>query len=632
MFVEMAHRSMALALVVWAVMGTHAASASWGIRGEVAKAKTIRTNDFVVGRGKTRTISSDTRVLARDDILIQGTLLIAGGTDVTLKAADSLTLGPAARVAAAPVSHRAADPVGVEQLGNIEFTGSKLVVIKGDVTAPFGTSIKVASAEFGTVKILGKLTTKDGRTSQRPGYTGENAGAITVGGFFGSNAAVVLRRATLTAGAGGTGYSPTRPEAVGLPNPCQDHDASGLGRAASRFIATDGGKGGTVRLWGKNIMNKRSTVTVGRGGTGGSAGIAAVVSPQGDLGHGGSDVFALSGDGGEGGSIVLSGDYTGDPIRTGRGGDAGDVRAAAGKGANGCDGGRTEVVLGRPGWQGLLGKGVRKASSAGRMGVVELKDGGNGGSALTPDQSAGDGGKVIIRLQSPRERKPRDPPANFGGYYFKRIEATRYGNGGAGYNDCLPSAEETRGTDGGAGSAVRIARVVWFATDSFNGGNGGNGLPPGVGGTAGTAVNKPDTPVKSFLAGGAGSPCPPSLHEYSLAGSLSMSWEWPPDQEGDRAPGGSVIPEAKACGGDPATLVWQLKVGNTPVSADFKKNNPAPVSIYHYGTEATVRGFLHLTKDPLVMALEATKEGDVNGPTFNPGSVPINSVPVSSCP
>src|SRR5215212_6198945 len=100
----MARRSMALALVVWAVLGTHTASASWGIRGAVAKAKTIRAHDFVVGRGKTRTISSDTRVLARDDILIQGTLLIAGGTDVTLRAADSLTLGPAGRVAPAPVS------------------------------------------------------------------------------------------------------------------------------------------------------------------------------------------------------------------------------------------------------------------------------------------------------------------------------------------------------------------------------------------------------------------------------------------------------------------------------------------------------------------------------------------------
>jgi hypothetical protein len=84
-------------------------------------------------------------------------------------------------------------------------------------------------------------------------------------------------------------------------------------------------------------------------------------------------MIAWAGSGGEGGSIVVQGTYTGAALYAARGGDSGSVRAAAGDGDIGCDGGRTEAILGKPGFNGLnQGKGTKPRRTRSRSGDITL--------------------------------------------------------------------------------------------------------------------------------------------------------------------------------------------------------------------------------------------------------------------
>jgi hypothetical protein len=82
-------------------------------------------------------------------------------------------------------------------------------------------------------------------------------------------------------------------------------------------------------------------------------------------------MIAWAGSGGEGGSIVVQGTYTGAALYAARGGDSGSVRAAAGDGDIGCDGGRTEAILGKPGFNGL-NQGNKPRRTRSRSGDITL--------------------------------------------------------------------------------------------------------------------------------------------------------------------------------------------------------------------------------------------------------------------
>jgi hypothetical protein len=64
---------------------------------------------------------------------------------------------------------------------------------------------------------------------------------------------VTLDRATLVAGDGGAGFSPTDGRMVAGRLPCRDNGISDLNRKRMVLRASDGGKGGTIRLMAKEV-------------------------------------------------------------------------------------------------------------------------------------------------------------------------------------------------------------------------------------------------------------------------------------------------------------------------------------------------------------------------------------------
>jgi hypothetical protein len=239
------------------------------------------------------------------------------------------------------------------------------------------------------------------------------------------------------------------------------------------------------------------------------------------------DLVAPACSGGAGGSIVIQGNYEGDPIAAGRGGNAGSVHGSAGDGSPGCDGGRTEAFLGSPGANGKAsGAGAKPAASGGQFGEIDLGGGGHGGDAKKASQDGGDGGDVKILLSGPRPKKKTDPKPNLGGSYYRHIELDRYANGGAGFDGCK-ATPKTPGTRGGDGGGLSIKRVVYTAQNSFNGAAGGSGSPAGSGGSAGRAANLPSTSESSFELGAPGLPCPSELAVYRAGPADEVGWGTP---------------------------------------------------------------------------------------------------------
>jgi len=82
------------------------------------------------------------------------------------------------------------NPVVVDQQSNFQILGSDRVELEGNLVAPQGTSVKVASAEFASVVLDGRITTLDGCPGSSAENDAQNAGSISVGGFFGQNQTV----------------------------------------------------------------------------------------------------------------------------------------------------------------------------------------------------------------------------------------------------------------------------------------------------------------------------------------------------------------------------------------------------------------------------------------------------------
>jgi hypothetical protein len=604
----------------------------------------LRGQNILLPAGQTRIVTGDYTAIATRDLIVNGTLLVKRGADLRLKAGRRLRIGPRGAIRSAPSSSRAtprANPVRILGGSVVDLQGGARVEIVGEIQVP-GIAIKISSAEFGEAIVRGKIQTANGRTSATSLRGGEDAGNITIGGYFGRNKKVDVRGAELLAGDGGAGFSPKSASfnVLNVRNPCQDHGGTSR-REGYIYTASDGGKGGGVRLIGETIVAAQATIRPGDGGPGGAVGTAKRADAiDGISAHAGADLYATSGSGGEGGEVRLDGDYAGPVAHAGRGGNAGSVRASAGNGAPGCDGGRTGISVGRPGEQGAhKGKAAKPPRSGGLLGALDLADGGNGGSAANVNQSAGDGGAVALAFQTSRPKHPRDPKPSFGGFYAGKITILRYANGGTGHFDCKDEGAATRGTDGGAGAKLTVRRIPMSISKSFNGGDGGNGAPPGEAGAAGTLGNTGAKPAGSFQPGLRGQPCgtgTQGLHRFTMIGTPpQMTWGWPPDMDGNRQQRSFTIDSAEACGpGDPSDLIWQLNVnGGFPTSADFPHNNPAKIGHNVYGNnEATVDAYVTISLAPQPrLTLTAQKTGDVAGPTINPDIASITSTAVGSC-
>lgn len=570
----------------------------------------IRVNSFVVPAGTVRILNGALNLVARGRIEIDGTLEIVGGHNVRLSAGTTLKIGRTGRIMPAPRAAGAPPPQVIKAPHLLELLGSKLVEIDTPIVElPAGDSLKIATADFGTIRLNhGALSTRTGRAGTKQAIDGGNAGSIILGGLFGQNERIQLIDSTIIAGGGGLGFDSEQGTVHGTLNPCIDRGSGD--RAVIESRGGNGGNGGTVRLLAKQVVVKRSTVLPGYGGTGGHAYDKAVGRPL--PGHGGIDVLAWSGDGGAGGGIFIEGHYTGQPIRAGRAGEAGIVIAAAGNGGPSCDGGRTTVLLGRPGELGASkGEGTEppRVGPFSRAGDITLANGGNGGPAEDRNHAGGNGGFVGLGIQDRRKNHPLDPPVNFNCCYVSHITVHNYANGGAGFSGCAASPA-VNGTDGGTGGRLfagkfqgsplrkfpELPDLTLSATDSFNGGPGGDGDPVGDGGAAGTTRYARSNFKHSFNPGARGAPCSGTTgHNTPPSAFISASF-FPEGSAGaceDQAPGNVNYGEtcytihASDSDGDTLSYGWsQIPPVLDPGCSDFHVLAP-PLgpgeSVWHHG-------------------------------------------------
>ena len=499
---------------------------------------TMRVRRFVIPSGRTVRAAS-LNVVARGDIEIDGRLMLSPGARLHLQAGGRLRVASRARLvseAPAPVAGpplggagqaqklppRTAGPGGTNQY----LAGTEGVVVDGNLTAR-GT-VKIATADSATIVVNGRIRTLAGLDSSHPALNGADGGSIILGGYFGRNRLVRIGPAgALISGDGSQGWNPRGPP-VPKPatNPC--HEAGGAAaREELALHATDGGRGGTIRVMAERVsVDAHAAVQVGAGGHGGNVGDPAEPEVAGDGappdpllpglgGAGGEDLRASAGAGGGGGSLVVDSPdaHLGGGVRAGVGGDAGSIEARAGNGSPGCDGGRTFAALDLP---GLDGSGPAPGARPAPGGISLI--GGGGGDADSGAHSGGGGGPT--QLVVPRRRSAKGGPYR---YLAGRIALADYGNGGRGYAGCRPTSAAP-GSAGGSGGALSVSHAAYTLAAALNGGDGGSGRPAGRGGHAGeVAAGAPARSVRSLLPGKDGAPCAPASYHYLVTLSAGGS-------------------------------------------------------------------------------------------------------------
>jgi hypothetical protein len=165
----------------------------------------------------------------------------------------------------------------------------------GDGPPPMpGENIILAVGKDGVVTIKGSVHTANGEPGQVPGQPGGDAGTIIVSGeVIGTAKEVVIASgASLMSGNGGDGFSDLAVGRITDPNPCR----AGGARKALKLAATNGGDGGSVKIFARSLVNN-GEIVVGSGGDGGDAG-HGVSAADGGSGQGGGDVHAVAGNGG----------------------------------------------------------------------------------------------------------------------------------------------------------------------------------------------------------------------------------------------------------------------------------------------------------------------------------------------
>jgi hypothetical protein len=159
---------------VGAAAGGRPQNADLSLRG------TVSVRDFVVPRGDDE---NDLGRSARSRLARHRRrrhAARASTPDITLKAGRVLRIGRTGRIrpksTRSPASVRD-NPVVVDQQSNFQILGSDRVELEGNLVAPQGTSVKVASAEFGSVVLDGSITTLDGSPGSSAENDGQNAGS-----------------------------------------------------------------------------------------------------------------------------------------------------------------------------------------------------------------------------------------------------------------------------------------------------------------------------------------------------------------------------------------------------------------------------------------------------------------------
>jgi hypothetical protein len=183
--------------------------------------------------------------------------------------------------------------------------------------------------------------------------------------------------------------------------------------------------------------------------------------------------------------------------------------------------------------------------------------------------------------------------------------------------------------------------VRYTARRSFRGGDGGDGVPPGDGGPAGAAENKPDSLQGSFEPGTGGKPCPGGLYRFSFGGSsapaLHLSYTVV-KTSGNTDAGTFDVLSGTACGEDAATARWTIqeqssKSGAAQQTVRFSDFNPYPIYVGPYDNAETIDVKLRLTpgRSPAV-GLDVTAPAAFRDVVKTPAQAAITATRVTSCP
>jgi hypothetical protein len=611
-------------IVLLAVLAFSAA-ASGGARGNPIDGPVTGVERYTIKPGSHRA-GGGLLVHAKEEIVVKGEVFVPAGANVDLTA-NVIRIGPGGGIVA--VGDRESDAIW-------ELSAGSLLEMDGRIKAGPGTSVKLAVKPDGEAVVTGEIRTVAGRDATRRSEEGGRSGSIlVVGGVFGKAERVEIgASARIETGNGGHGYDDRLGRDLGRPNPCHAPHGTGGNRHTLDLLGTDGGRAGDIRLLGRTLVVRADDVEVGRGGDGGFAG-AGIHAPNGAAGHAGTDISARSGSGGRGGSIVAPG-YR---FPAGRGGDAGDVRAGAGNGAPGCDGGETRVALGEPGQNGREGPPPKERA---RPGLISLADGAKGSEPADADHTGGDGGDVSIGVPFSRPTKAERQQGRKPEPLVEAIRIGFYASGGDGYHDCRKGRPVTRGTDGGAGGRLSAAASVPVdVIGSFNGGDGGEGEPPGSAGPAGKPGGKLVDSTRSFVPGMDGEHCPGTglLYRYSIP-AFAVSFTGPGYVRSplitDRAEGGS------GCG-NPAADLWLVPYTTmgqgTPVTAtarvSFAQANPFTIVTHRFeapGAADEERTSLRYEggASPSVVVEVAATAG-ITGISGASQRLPVTLVPTTTC-
>src|SRR5579859_2108970 len=169
------------------VIGLAAAVSAAGGSGPATLRGTIHVKNFIVPDGTVRVLNGKLNLVARGRIEIDGTLEIAGAQNIRMVAGTSFKIGKTGRIMPAPRAAEGSPPQQINAPHLLQLQGSKLVEIdSGFVNPPAGDSIKIATADFGTISLkYSFLATRTGRAGTEQAIDGGNAGSIILGGLFG---------------------------------------------------------------------------------------------------------------------------------------------------------------------------------------------------------------------------------------------------------------------------------------------------------------------------------------------------------------------------------------------------------------------------------------------------------------
>ncbi len=331
----------------------------------------------------------------------------------------------------------------------------------------------------------------------------------------------------------------------------QDGGNGGTGTNSSNTNLTvtggNGGNGGLIKVYITGSLTysgvTANTVRSGRGGTGGAANATTMANPIPDVAP---SATATGGNGGvpglvdmrAGNGIVINGGALTLEVPVGGVGGAATATAANGvdalvkdassaaqpggaSTARGGTGGDTPDA--RLSASNVTGAPILSVPGAGAGGVATAASG-KGGNGVKPRKDGAIGGATAVNGGTggtSRIRNLANVVVGAGGNGGSGV--WRLGNGGTGWNDCVPNNLELGGNGGAGGSAggargtagngapIGTAGTTRFETVG-NGGNGGSGAGPGAGGAAGTnAVVGPigSQVAPNFTAGVAGVNCTP---------------------------------------------------------------------------------------------------------------------------